>query len=139
MRTVRRFSSVAEANDLLQQIEVNSSMSYKYVLLECDSRVAREIIINHVRNIFMSRRHYHFLLTSLVMEDYFEQDLTPEFYALNITAFQTERSSTATYDLKQLNIFLGKVRGHRTQSGNSVSNATLHSVSGKLASKLNLI
>lgn len=73
------------------------------------------------------------------MEDYFEQDLTPEFYALNITAFQTERTSTATYDLKQLNIFLGKSRGHRTQGGNSVSNATLHSVSSATISKPNLI
>ena len=129
LRTVRRFSNVAEANDILQQIEYNASMSYKYVLLETDSRVAREIIVNHVRNIFMSRRHYHFLLTSLVMEDYFEQELTPEFYALNITAFQMERTSTATYDQKQLNIFLGKARGHRTQSGGGQqqSNATLHS------------
>lgn len=138
-RTVRRFSTAAEANDILAQIEANASMSYKYVLLETDSRVAREIIVSHVRNIFMSRRHYHFLLSgSLVMEDYFEPELTPEFYALNITAFQVERTGlapTTAYDLKQLNIFLGKssaLRGGYHQQQQQMqkaqnSNATLHS------------
>ncbi|UYV60187.1 GRIA2 [Cordylochernes scorpioides] len=38
----------------------------KYVVLDCSASTAQEVIVNHVQNIYMGRRNYHYLLTNLV-------------------------------------------------------------------------
>ena len=132
LRTARRFSTVTEANDILRNIELNDTMSHKYVLLECGPLVARAIIVGHVQDILMSRRNYHFLLPSLVMDDYFDQEQTPEFAALNITGFRMERNIAAKLDLKQLNNFIRSYPSQyyippaRTANGNSRTASNLN-------------
>ncbi|XP_053207779.1 glutamate receptor 1-like [Panonychus citri] len=61
--------------------------SRKYVVLDCDAMTAKDIIVTHVRDIYMGRRNFHFLLTSLVMDDFFNKHVL-EFGAVNITGFR---------------------------------------------------
>ena len=125
LRAARRFTTAADANAILRNIELNATMSHKYVLLECGPLVARAIIVAHVQDILMSRRNYHFLLPSLVMADYFDFDQTPEFSALNITGFQMERNPATKSDWKQLMNFIRTYPSQfnppstRTANGNS--------------------
>lgn len=38
----------------------------KYVVLDCPTEMAKEIVIAHVRDITMGKRTYHYLLSGLV-------------------------------------------------------------------------
>lgn len=66
IRAVKRISSAKEAHDFLQSLEFENKESRKYVILDCDAETAKNIIVDHVRDIFMGKRNFHFLLTSLV-------------------------------------------------------------------------
>ena len=98
LRAVKRFRNSSEANEYLREIEFNSTNDRKYVILECDALTAKTIIINHVRDIYMGKRNFHFLLTSLVMDDYLN-DKVSEFGAVNITGFRILKPSTPEYRL----------------------------------------
>lgn len=76
LRAVKRFANTSEANEYLREIEFNSTTDKKYVILECDAIKAKSIIITHVRDIYMGKRNFHFLLTSLVMDDYLNQKVS---------------------------------------------------------------
>lgn len=104
LRAIRKFRTVLEANEILRQIEVNSTMSYKYVVLECNPLLARSIIINHVRDIYMGTRNYHFLIANLVMSDFYAVDYISELSAINITSIRLER--TAKTEMKQFANFV---------------------------------
>jgi hypothetical protein len=71
-------------------------MDRKYVILECDALKAKQIIINHVRDIYMGNRNFHFLLTSLVMDDYLNEQVS-EFGAVNITGFRILKPNTQEF------------------------------------------
>ncbi|KAG0412877.1 hypothetical protein HPB47_009972 [Ixodes persulcatus] len=66
VRVVRRVRNASDVNGYLRRMEDRDRESRKYVVLDCTAETTREIIINHVRDPFMGRRNYHFLLTSLV-------------------------------------------------------------------------
>lgn len=66
LRAVRRIHNASDANTFLSSLEMSDPESRKYVLLDCDSTIAKDIIVAHVRDIYMGRRNFHFLLTSLV-------------------------------------------------------------------------
>jgi len=66
LRAVKRILTVGDAHEFLRGIELADKESKKYVILDCDSDTARTIIVNHVRDIYVGRRNFHFLLTSLV-------------------------------------------------------------------------
>ncbi|CAG2102636.1 unnamed protein product [Medioppia subpectinata] len=93
LRAVKRFANSTEANEYLRDIEFNSTNDRKYVILECDAHTAKQIIITHVRDIYMGKRNFHFLLTSLVMDDYLNEKVS-EFGAVNITGFRILKPST---------------------------------------------
>lgn len=63
---MKRINSPSEGHEFLRSLELSDKESRKYVILDCNSDTAKAIIINHVRDIYMGRRNYHFLLTSLV-------------------------------------------------------------------------
>ena len=46
--------------------------------------------MHHVNDIYMGRRNYHFLLSSLIFDQNFIQNghLTPELFAINITGIK---------------------------------------------------
>lgn len=90
---VRRFETITEANEILHQLELNSTHTTKHVILECNQlHWARSIIVNHVRDIFISARNYHFLLpnhllSSMSLVEFFSEEYK-ELNVLNITMFQ---------------------------------------------------
>ncbi|KAL1438308.1 hypothetical protein MTO96_048380 [Rhipicephalus appendiculatus] len=69
------------------EMELNDRESRKYVVLDSTADVARDIIINHVRDLYTGRRNFHFLLTSLVMDEYFNNQIL-ELGVVNITGFR---------------------------------------------------
>lgn len=87
VRVVRRFYNVSDANAFLHQMELNDRESRKYVVLDSGADVARDIIINHVRDLYTGRRNFHFLLTSLVMDEYFNNQIL-ELGVVNVTGFR---------------------------------------------------
>ena len=87
LRLVKRIKDAHDAHEFLRSIELNDKESRKYVILDTDAETAKTIIINHVRDIYMGRRNFHFLLTSLVMDNYWNQQVL-EFGAINITGFR---------------------------------------------------
>ncbi|KAG8202102.1 hypothetical protein JTE90_010464 [Oedothorax gibbosus] len=93
VRIVKRISNVTDASDFLREIETSDPESRKYVVLDCSAENGKAIIINHVHDIYMGRRNYHFLLTSLVMDEYWRSDVH-EFGAINITGFRIIQSSS---------------------------------------------
>lgn len=66
LRAVKRINAASDAHDFLRSLELADKESRKYVILDCDANTARTIIINHVRDIYMGRRNFHFMMTSLV-------------------------------------------------------------------------
>uniref|UniRef100_A0A6P7GMM6 Glutamate receptor 1-like n=1 Tax=Diabrotica virgifera virgifera TaxID=50390 RepID=A0A6P7GMM6_DIAVI len=64
--TVRRINNVSEALSFLRGIEEHTRWTNKYVVLDCSTETAKEIVVNHVRDISLGRRNYHYLLSGLV-------------------------------------------------------------------------
>lgn len=64
--TVRRISNVTEALVFLRGLEEQSRWEHKYVVLDCSADMAKEIVVNHVRDIALGKRTYHYLLSGLV-------------------------------------------------------------------------
>ncbi|XP_071043446.1 glutamate receptor 1 [Parasteatoda tepidariorum] len=87
VKVVKRISNASDANAFLHSLETRERESLKYVVLDCNADTARKIIVNHVRDIYMGRRNYHFLLTSLVMDEYLNSQVL-EFGAINVTGFR---------------------------------------------------
>ncbi|GFQ87727.1 glutamate receptor 1 [Trichonephila clavata] len=87
VKVVKRIANASDANAFLRSLESKERESLKYVVLDCSADTARKIIVNHVQDIYMGRRNYHFLLTSLVMDEYLNSQVL-EFGAINVTGFR---------------------------------------------------
>ncbi|XP_054167278.1 glutamate receptor 1-like [Oppia nitens] len=98
IRAVKRIVNATDAHQFLHALELSDSQSKKYVILDCDSETAKQIIIDHVRDIYMGRRNFHFLLTSLIMDDYWNNQVQ-EFGAINITGFRVLQ--TTSHEFRQ--------------------------------------
>ncbi|XP_074604741.1 glutamate receptor 1-like isoform X2 [Brevipalpus obovatus] len=68
LRAVRRIKNSSDAHAFLKAMEMSDPESRKYIVLDCDVETAKDIIVTHVRDIYMGRRNFHFLLTRLVEE-----------------------------------------------------------------------
>lgn len=66
VETVKRFSNVTTAIDFLKTLEETNRWSRKYIVLDCPTQMAKEIVISHVRDVSLGRRTYHYLLSGLV-------------------------------------------------------------------------
>lgn len=66
VETVKRISNASEAIEFLRVLENVDRWSRKYIVLDCSTDMAKEIIVNHVRDISLGRRTYHYLLSGLV-------------------------------------------------------------------------
>ncbi|XP_022241845.1 glutamate receptor 1-like, partial [Limulus polyphemus] len=96
IRVVKSIANASDANNFLRSIETEDRQSVKRVVLDCSAATAKTIIYNHVHDIHMGRRNYHYLLTSLVMDEFFNTD-TPEFGAINITGFRMLQTQNSEY------------------------------------------
>ncbi|XP_049960400.1 glutamate receptor 1-like [Schistocerca serialis cubense] len=84
---VKRVQNASEAIDYLHSLEEVSRWTNKYVVLDCPTEMAKEIVVTHVRDISLGKRTYHYLLSGLIMDDHWETDVT-EYGAVNITGFR---------------------------------------------------
>lgn len=66
VETVKRISNVSMAIDFLRTLEELNRWSIKYVVLDCPTDMAKEIVVSHVRDVTLGRRTYHYLLSGLV-------------------------------------------------------------------------
>ncbi|CAO1303090.1 unnamed protein product [Diamesa hyperborea] len=84
---VKRINNASEAIDFLQKIERLNRWSRKYVVLDCPTEMAKEIVKSHVRDVALGKRTYHYLLSGLVMDERWESEII-EYGAINITGFR---------------------------------------------------
>ncbi|XP_046997299.1 glutamate receptor 1-like [Schistocerca americana] len=84
---VKRVHNASEAIDYLHSLEEVSRWSNKYLVLDCPTEMAKEIVVTHVRDITLGKRTYHYLLSGLIMDDRWETEVT-EYGAINITGFR---------------------------------------------------
>ncbi|GFY79507.1 glutamate receptor 1 [Trichonephila inaurata madagascariensis] len=87
MKVVRRIINSTDASEFLRKLEEQDRRSFKYIILDCDAEVAKEVVSQHIRDTYMNRRNYHFLVTSLIIEDDWNSALLPHG-AVNTTGFQ---------------------------------------------------
>ena len=66
MEIVKRINNASEAIEFLQKIERLNRWSRKYVVLDCPTDMAKEIVKSHVRDVSLGKRTYHYLLSGLV-------------------------------------------------------------------------
>ena len=64
---VRRVDNYREAIQFLQTLESIDRYGRKFVVLDCSASLASEIIIQHVKDVHLGRRNYHYLLSGLVI------------------------------------------------------------------------
>ncbi|XP_019882341.1 glutamate receptor 1 isoform X1 [Camponotus floridanus] len=87
VETVKRIQNMSEAIDFLRSLEELNRWSNKYVVLDCPTDMAKDIVVSHVRDIALGKRTYHYLLSGLIMDDRWESEVI-EFGAINITGFR---------------------------------------------------
>ncbi|XP_069686217.1 glutamate receptor 1-like isoform X2 [Periplaneta americana] len=92
VESVKRIQNVSEAIDYLHSLEELNRWSHKYVVLDCPTEMAKEIIVSHVRDVTLGKRTYHYLLSGLIMDDRWESEVI-EYGAINITGFRIVDSS----------------------------------------------
>ncbi|XP_072930624.1 glutamate receptor 1-like [Epargyreus clarus] len=84
---VKRVHNVTDVIEFLMALEVHDRWGNKRIVLDCNAKNAKNILIEHVRNVYLGRRTYHYLLSGLVMDDHWENEVT-EYGAVNITGFR---------------------------------------------------
>ncbi|CAL8121828.1 unnamed protein product [Orchesella dallaii] len=87
LSVIKKISNVQDAIDVLRDIESSERFSPKYILLDCPIKLAKDIIVAHVRNIHLGRRTYHYLLGGLAFDEPWDET-KEEFYAVNVTGFR---------------------------------------------------
>lgn len=66
VETVKRISNVTMAISFLKSLEEANRWSRKFIVLDCPTAIAKEIVVSHVRDVSLGRRTYHYLLSGLV-------------------------------------------------------------------------
>ncbi|CAH2034712.1 unnamed protein product, partial [Iphiclides podalirius] len=84
---VKRINNASDAMEFLLALEQHDRWSNKRIVLDCNSKNAKSILVEHVRKVQLGRRTYHYMLSGLVMDDHWENEVT-EYGAVNITGFR---------------------------------------------------
>lgn len=66
VETVKRIANVTTAIEFLKTLEELNRWSKKYIVLDCPTDMAKDIVVYHVRDLSLGRRTYHYLLSGLV-------------------------------------------------------------------------
>lgn len=66
VQMVKRIANVTMAIEFLHTMEDLGRFSKKRIVLDCPAEMAKEIIVQHVRDVKLGRRTYHYLLSGLV-------------------------------------------------------------------------
>ncbi|CAG7829022.1 unnamed protein product [Allacma fusca] len=84
---VKKIGSAKDALSILRNIEITNRWSMKYIILDCPTTLAKDVIISHVRDVHMGRRTYHYLLPGLAFDEPWDSGVV-EYGAVNITGFR---------------------------------------------------
>ncbi|XP_013149622.1 PREDICTED: glutamate receptor 1-like [Papilio polytes] len=84
---VKRINNASDAMEFLLSLEQYDRWSNKRIVLDCNAKNAKNILVEHVRKVQLGRRTYHYMLSGLVMDDHWENEVT-EYGAVNITGFR---------------------------------------------------
>ncbi|CAN8006282.1 unnamed protein product [Ixodes hexagonus] len=95
VRQARRVSRGSEAHSLLGSLEKADLHGRKLVVLDCAYDLARDIVVRHVRDVYMGRRNYHYVLVKPIVSERYLEGVS-EFAALNITAFRFQNTEGIT-------------------------------------------
>ena len=57
------------------------------MVLDCSAQLAKDIIVQHVRSVHLGRRNYHYLMSGLVLDDYWDKNVI-EYGAINMTGLR---------------------------------------------------
>ncbi|KAL7299265.1 hypothetical protein TKK_0007854 [Trichogramma kaykai] len=87
VETVKKIQNVSEALNFLRRLEEINRWGNKYVVLDCPTEMAKDIVVSHVRDVTLGRRTYHYLLSGLIMDEHWESEVI-EYGAINITGFR---------------------------------------------------
>ncbi|ALC43237.1 Glu-RI [Drosophila busckii] len=123
VQMVKRIANVTMAIEFLHTLEDLGRFSKKRIVLDCPAEMAKEIIIQHVRDIKLGRRTYHYLLSGLVMDNHWPSDVV-EFGAINITGFRiVDTNRRALRDFHDSRKRLETVSGGSASGGGTGSTA----------------
>ncbi|CAH2103921.1 unnamed protein product [Euphydryas editha] len=84
---VKRIYNASDVMEFLVALEQHDRWSNKRIVLDCNAKNAKSILVEHVRKVQLGRRTYHYMLSGLVMDDHWENEVT-EYGAVNITGFR---------------------------------------------------
>ncbi|XP_037300036.1 glutamate receptor 1 [Manduca sexta] len=84
---VKRINNASDAMEFLLALEQYDRWGNKRIVLDCNAKNAKSILVEHVRKVQLGRRTYHYMLSGLVMDDHWENEVT-EYGAVNITGFR---------------------------------------------------
>lgn len=89
LKALKRIKDGRQGYEFIRQFEMQDKESTKHVILDCELPLVRQLIIDHVNDIYMGRRNFHFLLSTLVFDHIVQfASQTPEYFALNITGIR---------------------------------------------------
>lgn len=69
MENVKRIVNASDAIAFMRVLEDLSRWSNKYIVLDCSTEMAKEIVVSHVRDVTLGRRTYFYLLSGLVRKE----------------------------------------------------------------------
>lgn len=75
LKYIKKISNKSEADAALNYNQQTDTAFEKYVILDCNAALAQEIVINHIQNVYMGKRNYHFLVTELTLEEPWSQKI----------------------------------------------------------------
>src|SRR6185437_6911636 len=87
VKSIKRIKDSREGLAYLKTLEVDDYMSSKRIILDCEPWLTKNIIVDHIRDIYLGRRTFHYLLPNFAMDDYLSERVA-EFGAVNITGFR---------------------------------------------------
>lgn len=87
LKAIRRVLDGQEGHQFLKNLDLTEKGSLKYVIVDCNLMISKDLIENHIRDIYMSRSNFHYFMTNLVL-DQFIRNKNQEFGAINITGFR---------------------------------------------------
>lgn len=69
VENVKRIVNATDAIAFLRVLEDQDRWSNKYLVLDCSTDMAKQIVVSHVRDVTLGRRTYFYLLSGLVRRD----------------------------------------------------------------------
>lgn len=71
---VKRINNASDAMEFLLALEQYDRWGNKRIVLDCNAKNAKSILVEHVRKVQLGRRTYHYMLSGLVSIACFDLD-----------------------------------------------------------------